>query len=271
MIKQLIENNRRLRIEYNNLIKSCDENDLVFLKIIEQYFSDYCAFYNLSPAVVSAKYQQFIDQYLSDFKKFIETGKYPYELNQKMDFDRVTYDIALILSVFFTPVRFSIFKETINFLTKSTGTILIIGVGAAMELELLDKLFPHKKVDAYDISVSDFVKSRFNSSMLHEKEFTFSEKQKFDSVLIIELLEHLSKPYEFIKNCATCLHNKGILVCTTASNMPQFDHLYNFHTDNFEKNISADFFVTEKLVLKHKLINPVLDSYNTFYILEKIN
>ena len=271
MIEKLVENNRRLRIEYNSILRDCDSGDLEMLNILNNYLSDYCKFYQLSPADVSEKYQLFINRYLLDFKQFIDSGKYPYELGLSVNIDRITYDLALILSVFFTPVRFKIFKHTLSCLKNSTGTILIIGVGAAMELELISKLLSDRVVDAYDIKVSDFVKDRFNREVLHEQEFLFNTNKKYSTILIIELLEHLEKPYDFVANCLNALSDNGAIVCTTSSNMPQFDHLYNFHFDNFVQLLSDNFICKEKIILKHKLVNPNLDSYNTFYNLIKIN
>jgi len=270
MLDSIIKNNRRLRIEHQTILKECNNSDLDMFEILKNYLNDYSAFYQLSPEAVEHKYIVFIDQYIKDFKVYLETDKYPYQVGTNVQFDRITYDLALILSVFFTPVRFQIFKSTLESIKVSDGKILIIGLGAAMELELIAKLFPHKQVDTYDITISEFVKSRFSKSILHEKEFKFDENNKYDLLLIIELLEHLTQPYLFIKNCALSLNNLGTLVCTTASNMPQFDHLYNFHDDDFEIKIASLFSVQKQIELKHKLMNPNIHSYNTFYQLNKL-
>ena len=36
-------------------------------------------------------------------------------------------------------------------------------------------------------------------------------------------------PYEFLSLCSVSLKLNGVIVTTTATNIPQFDHLYNFN------------------------------------------
>jgi 2-polyprenyl-3-methyl-5-hydroxy-6-metoxy-1,4-benzoquinol methylase len=51
---------------------------------------------------------------------------------------------------------------------------------------------------------------------------------KYDAILLIEVLEHLAKPQSLVSQAAKSLTEYGRMFLTTAIDIPQFDHLYNF-------------------------------------------
>ncbi len=57
---------------------------------------------------------------------------------------------------------------------------------------------------------------------------THAAKKKYDTIFAIELLEHLENPYEIMESFGRSLKKDGRLIITTARNVPQFDHLFNF-------------------------------------------
>jgi hypothetical protein len=270
MIEEILKSNRRLRIEHKNILKEADAEGAQIFEVLTKYLCDYCEYFTLNALQTEQRYLNFVEDYISNFKTFNESNQYPYETGKVKTFDRVTYDIALILSVFFIPARYKMFRELLNLLKLQNGKILIIGVGAAIELELIYTLLPGKEVESYDLSISSFVKERFANKKIFEKEFIFDPLNLYQNILAIELLEHLSEPINFVKNCSQSLVHKGGMYITTASNMPQFDHLFNFHDIDFDTQLeSIGLSIKTKLKLAHPLLNKNIESYNTFYHLIK--
>jgi len=269
MIQEIINSDRRLKIKYNLNLKNNDQLGRLILDKLSDYLADFCEFYNLTSIQALESYNEFLRVYINDFNFFINSGKYPFEIVRESFFSRETYDLALILSIFFTPTRLNIFKETLTSI-KNINKVTIIGVGAAVEIELIKKIFTQIDIDAYDLTISEFVKNRFEKSIINEREFIFNKENSIESFLLIELLEHLDSPYTFIEECSKNLKKNGSVICTTASNMPQFDHLYNFHNDDFIEKINEyNLNVIKSKRLNHDVMNTKIDSYNEFYHLVK--
>ena len=270
MIEYIINKNRRLRLEYNFVKKSCDNLENEIFYILNNYLTEFCEYFNLEAEDVIQMHNEFIGNYLNDIKLFLNNGKYPYQLYSVKHIDRITYDVTLLLSVFLSRVRLQIFKMLIESLKKKKGEVIIVGVGAALELELISKLIPNLKFKAFDLSISDFVHNRFGNDKVFEREFVFEKEKGYETIIFIELLEHLEAPYSFLKKSSEFLLDGGNIICTTSSNMPQFDHFYNFHNDNFEEKLKEfNLNVKTNIKLPHNLINSKIDSYNNFYELHK--
>jgi hypothetical protein len=270
MIEQIINKNRRLRLEYNFVKNSCDNLENEIFYILNNYLKEFCEYFNLEAEDVIQMHNEFIGNYLNDIKLFLNNGKYPYQLSSVKHIDRISYDVTLLLSVFLSRVRLQIFKLLIESLKKKQGEVIIVGVGAALELELISKLIPNLKFKAFDLSISDFVCNRFGGDKVFEREFVFEKEKGYETIIFIELLEHLEAPYSFLKKSSEFLLDGGNIICTTSSNMPQFDHFYNFHNDNFEEKLKEfNLNVKTNIKLPHNLINSKIDSYNNFYELQK--
>ena len=94
------------------------------------------------------------------------------------------------------------------------------------------------------------------------------------SVYAIELLEHLSEPYAFVADCyANPLTPGGRFVTTTATNVPQFDHRYNFVSDEeFEQRVCGLGFEMElKRSIPHECDQTEIAARNVFYVFRKNN
>lgn len=63
---------------------------------------------------------------------------------------------------------------------------------------------------------------------LRVAEYRFDELEKYDFVVMIELLEHLSDPLEGLRQARRVLKPDGSAYFTFAVRMPQVDHLYPF-------------------------------------------
>ena len=271
MLTELFDQDRRLRIEYKKLINSNYFN-IELLEKIDNYFNDFIDYNNIPFNDIIKRYNNFLIRYSSDIENFLSSGKYPYLLDKNKSVQRIDYHISLILSTVLTIPRHRIINNLYNYCKNIKGNILIIGLGSGLELEILYSLSSYKRIDAYDISISNFVKDRFkNKSNIVESEFNGND-EFYDFIIAIELLEHLSNPYQFLSMCYQSLKKEGIILTTTATDIPQFDHLYNFDNENyFEKkikNIGLSISYSEEI--KHHQLKKNFHPKNTWYILNKL-
>jgi 2-polyprenyl-3-methyl-5-hydroxy-6-metoxy-1,4-benzoquinol methylase len=64
------------------------------------------------------------------------------------------------------------------------------------------------------------------------------ENEKFDMVVIGEVLEHVENPLEFLKKAQRLLTKNAVIYITVPINSPEVDHIYLFrHTDEIVKMI----------------------------------
>jgi hypothetical protein len=269
MLLDLFKHNRNIRIQHKKLLSDPICNPGI-IKYIDKYLSSYMRFNKLDGYKVLTSYNVFLSKYTSDMDRFILTNKYPYQLDIVENINRVDYDIALILSVALTSHRHKIFNHLFKYFAGKTGDILIIGVGAGLELEMFRMIYEDIEVniDAYDTSITSFVKDRFCKYNIIEEKFTGTMKS-YDYIIAVELLEHLLHPYEFLSLCSVSLKLNGVIVTTTATNIPQFDHLYNFNDFEFENEVNRlGLLIEEKKKIHHSSFNNRSISHNTLYVLK---
>ena len=270
MLKNLLEKDRRLRIDHKKLL-NCGYNNHDLFKVIDSYLNDFATFNNLSIDEILKRYNNFLLGYSKDIENFLSTGKYPYLLEENISVKRTDYDISLILSTVLTNHRFRIMDNFFKYGSVINGKVLIIGLGSGIELEILSCSSNEKEIDAYDISVTEFVKNRFKKTLnIVEGEFKGNDAF-YDYIIALELLEHLDNPYHFLSMCFNSLKNEGTLITTTATDVPQFDHLYNFNDDNVfsEKIYNLGFIELQKEDIEHNYLNKSINAKNTWYVLKK--
>ena len=270
MLKKLLEKDRRLRIDHKKLL-NCGYSNHDLIKIIDGYLNDFATYNKLSIDEILKRYNKFLLGYSKDIENFLSTGKYPYLLEENILVKRTDYDISLILSTVLTNHRFKIMDNFFKYGSVINGKVLIIGLGSGIELEILSCSSNEKEIDAYDISVTKFVKNRFKKTLnIVEGEFKGNDLF-YDYIIAIELLEHLDNPYPFLSMCFNSLKNEGTLVTTTATDVPQFDHLYNFNDDNVfsEEIYNLGFIELQKEDIEHNYMNKSINAKNTWYVLKK--
>lgn len=266
-IHQVIDNSRLLNVLYDNLDKEITLNPN-YQKLCA-YLSGYLEFNKVSVDQATEVYTRFISSYNKDCRQFIKTNRYPYELNPEIvKISREDYDIILLFSVLFSPHRFRI-MELIHE-NKGTGKALYIGLGPGLELLFTNS--DYSKKIAYDLAVNLFLNKEFNEVEFNHELYTGQYTDYFNSIYMIELLEHVPNPFQLLEIAYNSLKAGGKVLLTTASNIPQFDHVYNFsadHTD-FESNLQAiGFTIMLKEKIKHNYLTVDLNSSNHFYIIEK--
>lgn len=265
-VESLIESNRLFQVLNDRLKASSCFSEELYIKIVK-YIDSYFTLKKASLEDVEKAYLTFIRNYNKDVKAFIETNKYPYELakTDRQDIDRFSYNVVLLLSVVFTPHRFRIMQlldEKLN-----DGESLVIGCGPGLEISLINS----NNIDAYDLSIEKELKLLNSNVAFHETYFDGSVNKKYNQILLIEILEHLERPIELLEICKKALRKRGYIHLTTATNIPQFDHLYNFQADHidFEKEIlNCGFEIVFDEDITHEYLTTDPQSKNKYYIIK---
>ncbi|MEO7445226.1 MAG: methyltransferase domain-containing protein [Ferruginibacter sp.] len=267
-LQNLISQSRLLEVLHENLPAEM-KSDPLYLQV-EKYLAAYCDFNNISAEKAIHEYTRYISQYNKDCKAFAKTGEYPLEADKtEFTISRESYDVVLMLSVLFTRHRFSIMSLLQQYAGDATEA-LYIGLGSGLEIDLTKNSFRH--ITGYDLTVNDFLATKFPSASLHSTLYTGQQADHFDAIFLIELLEHLDDPYDLIKICYNSLKKNGRVLLTTATDIPQFDHLYKFAVDHmdFEEKIKAiGFRIVFKEKITHQYLSINISPCNHFYVIEK--
>lgn len=265
----LIEESRFLNVLYDNLPNEMKKDD--FYKYIALYLEKYAQFNSINPEQAIHIYTQFITIYNKHCKEFNKNGKYPFENGSiSNDFTREEYDIVLLLSVLFAPHRYRIMELLHQ--KNRTDKALFIGLGPGLELSLTKENL--KEIHTYDLSVNQFIFSEFPNVQIHIELYTGQNPNYFDAIYLIELLEHLEDPFSLLEICHQSLKKDGKIFLTTATDIPQFDHLYNFPKDHtqFEERVKAiGFSILYKEMIPHNYLTMEIKPCNHFYTLVKYN
>jgi|SaaInlStandDraft_6_1057023.scaffolds.fasta_scaffold14531_2 hypothetical protein len=265
MIKKFIEEVRLFQILYEDMnFYNIELNELLL-----QYINKYIKYKQITAEEFKVNYENFLRQYTRDSKKYIKSNIYPaIENGITYDISREEYDIFLLLSTILTQHRYDIMSEIYSHKIKNNRA-LIIGSGVGIELELIKDTY--KEIDAYDITIDKFCNKNHVDVNFYEKEFIGNSDNLYDDIYIIELLEHVSTPYELISKAKKTMKINGRVIITLAVNIPQFDHVINFNNMNlFLKEIDdLNLFISYQKEIKHNyLMSGLNKSSNIFMILE---
>lgn len=235
---------------------------------IENYVTRYLLACGRSASDALAAYERFLRRYMEDVSHFVATGCYP---TQAPDgpIGRWEYDAALLLSVLVTEHRYRI-MQLVAAHSDTAGRTAVVGVGAGLEVELLKP--SGCELHGWDLSLSDAVARLHEDVFLHEAPFPEGASGRFDRIFLIELLEHVSEPYELLAQCAQALRPGGRIVLTTATNIPQFDHVINFPADHAQFRERVEMLglgIVSEEDIPHRWVASHIDSRNRFFVLER--
>lgn len=267
-LKDLLDTSRLFNVLYDNLPEEIRSTEL-YTDVIS-YISKYSLYNNLKAEELNSSYSAFISSYNKHCKEFCKTGKYPYEkaIPVNVSFSRIEYDIALLLSVLFTTHRYRIMELLHQ--QPSSDKALFIGIGPGLEISLTKT--KHKEIHAYDLSVNDFLLKEFSDVIINKNLYTGQNENYFDVIYLIEILEHLDDPFKLLSICYNSLKRGGRIVMTTAIDIPQFDHLYNFQNDDelFIKELNImGFRILYNEIIPHNYLTLPIRSSNRFYEIQK--
>jgi SAM-dependent methyltransferase len=264
--EELLMCDRKLELDYEYACADQSESAKRVRAVASAYIEGYVAFNNISKETALASYAAMVRQYVTDIRTFIKIGKYPLEIDAtEATPSRSDYDLFLILTILATRHRCAVMEELTQF--QSKGKCLVIGVGSGIELSFIGA---PEGGDAYDLYINPFARTAFSKWRFQEALFHPSGRD-YDTIYSIELLEHLDRPYEFLKECREALLPGGQLVVTTATNVPQFDHRFNFTSDeDFESRANGlGLLLTYKRVIPHEYPRTDIGARNVFYVFRR--
>ena len=269
-IKEIIKANRLLEM-LEEEIKSSDFFDYKLYQKILSYTEDYLAKEGQEEIPPEKAYFKFIRSYNKDLKAFAKTDQYPLELNaERTALSRYAYNVVLLFSCLFSVHRFRI-MQLIDQQSLKLQNGLFIGCGPGLEIELVKSNMEH--LYAYDITMDDFLFERHPNVIFKQEYFDGTNSDiKYDAIYLIEILEHLLNPFDLLTICGKVLSENGKIYLTTATNIPQFDHLYNFEPDHhsFEQWLAANHFAIDFIEdIPHKSVTINVAAKNRFYIISK--
>ena len=267
-IDQIIADNRLLE-QLHARVTEHSNYDVELATKIKNYINAYLQNRNEEAPTPKAIYFRFIKAYNKDMKAFAKDGLYPLEIDaNRAALGRDEYDIVLLLSCLLAAHRFRI-MQLITTTCEKVENGLFIGCGPGLEIELVKSKI--ENLYAYDLSINESL--LLKHPKVHFKEMYFTGENdpvKYDSIYLIELLEHLEEPYTLLEQCKKVLSEKGKIYLTTATNIPQFDHLYKFEAahEDFESRIKSLGLKTELMEdIPHQSMTLDIGAKNRFYIL----
>jgi 2-polyprenyl-3-methyl-5-hydroxy-6-metoxy-1,4-benzoquinol methylase len=177
---------------------------------------------------------------MSAFKK---TGKYP-NVGENLGVSLEAYNVTLLYSYIFAINRFEIFEFYTKFLSglkRENGTLAGVGIGTGYELKIACDMLSSWNVIGYEKEKEsvEFAKKLFKHygydeiidvhnyfPMAYEDDIS----DKYDVILMIELLEHLEQPGIALEVAGKSLNDTGTMFVTMAVNIPQEDHIYHYES-----------------------------------------
>ena len=262
----LLQASRKLKMDYDEATEDAPESAVQVRRATASFLERYVAFNQISQQATVASYMETVRRYVRDIRAFQATGKYPLEIEPgQRELGRTDYDLFLILTILVTRHRCAIMEEMMKL--SLPGRPLVIGVCSGVELGFIQA---PEGGDAYDLHINSFARQTFPQWNFHEKWYS-PHGPLYGAVYAIELLEHLDEPYAFVADCHKSLLPGGRLVATTAADVPQFDHRYNFVSDeDFEQRVGRlGFEVESKRLIPHEYAQTDIKARNVFYVLRR--
>ena len=182
---------------------------------------------------------------------FVQHGTYRYstfkEVREKVYFNHeymTKYMIGVGLSTYLLNTQLEYMRWFVEFIKKAEGkTYLEVGPGHGEYLVKAMKYSSLKYFHAIDLSPTsvNLTKKytqfcgggggRDQTLKIEECNFfDFSSDQKYDVIVMCEVLEHVEDPQMFLRQVAKLSHENSRSYVTTVVDAPTLDHIYHFHT-----------------------------------------
>lgn len=210
-------------------------NDATF---ILSNLENFAAYHDHSLSQVLRVYADFTAQVMEDYKTFARTGRYQYQSEDEIQnivsnqFFQLDYLYILTLSTLLNRSRYEVFRHFRNAVkkwVKSGSLCLEIGGGNCLDSAFLSG---YGQTDVYERNEKSLlwrdilvIGGKIN---LRIEDYKFDDLDKYDFVSMVELLEHVSTPAEYLLGAHEVLKADGAAYFTFAIRMPQIDHLFQF-------------------------------------------
>jgi len=162
---------------------------------------------------------------------------------QKFYFERQWHTKDELKKIFSDSLKLNRLQETKKLVSGRKNIILDIGCGAGYLSELLEgKYSKYIGVDLLESNIS-IAKSIFDKKdVSFSTKNVFSDKKSFkdkslDYILLLELIEHVDNPGDYIRRCRDLLKDKGYLIISTPNATSVTNVLWNIK--NRKKIITA--------------------------------
>lgn len=217
--------------------------DELLIKIY-QYFS----LQEITPDLLALDYLKMVNDMRKETIFFLKNGVYSCD-NQLMAFEKVYsrkdimsyYMNALLVSQILWKHHFDMFiyfRENLKKYYKENDKISILDIGPGhgfFSLIIKTDIPDFQQLDIVDISESSLKQTKQiigneneKIAFINDDIFNFETSNKYDLIILGEVLEHLDHPVEILKKLTNLLADNGILWLTTPTNAPALDHVYLF-------------------------------------------
>lgn len=172
------------------------------------------------------------------------------------------YMVGLLISYLFWPNHYKLYQFFKNNLpSKETQSYLEVGVGHGLFTSTMLANYPGILATLVDISETSiktanellgaFNVDRSNITFIHGDYFTVDIPEKYDFIIMGEVLEHVNDAFGFMRRAKELLKPNGSIYMSTAANSPALDHVYHFHDDQEIRDLLAEtgFRIESELVL----------------------
>lgn len=172
------------------------------------------------------------------------------------------YMVGLLISYLFWPNHYKLYQFFKNHLPSAgTKSYLEVGVGHGLFTSTMLRNYPGIMATLVDISETSiktanellgaFHVDRSNITFVHGDYFTVDIPQKYDFIIMGEVLEHVNDAFGFMRRAKELLKPDGSIYMSTAANSPALDHVYHFHDDQEIRDLLKEtgFNIEAELVL----------------------
>ena len=125
MIKELSKLDEVINYQSGCIIRKLNQKQRKIYNLIDKYLDEYAKFHKMNVKQILNCHKSFMKRYIKDLTEFEKSFKYPYQKkNHNPKIDRVTYDIALIMSCLLLSHRFEIMYNVSNLKNYGKKTFL---------------------------------------------------------------------------------------------------------------------------------------------------
>lgn len=255
LVDQIVSINKLQRhfLEYSVLELSKEDMELL------KAYINYCVNNGMTLSFLSRSYDLISKDTFREQMYFKRHKKYRYSTYDQVcssvynnDKYMKMYMHGLALTSFLWPNHAKIMQYFRKSISNTSGINYIeIGPGHGFYFMEAMRLSKYEKYNAVDISSASVLMTnailqsghfgQFSNYEVEECDFiNWNCNEKYDAVVMGEVLEHVEKPKDFLKKIYAITHSCSYIFITTCINSPAIDHIYLFESYDHIKSIIED-------------------------------